>query len=54
MPATVPQKPFRAITFTDFSVDPPDWDLLKGHLRYLAYGIETCPTTERQHYQGFA
>ncbi|KAJ1467577.1 hypothetical protein T484DRAFT_1755758 [Baffinella frigidus] len=23
-------------------------------MRYLAYGKETCPTTDKQHYQGFA
>ena len=51
MPAT---KPFRAITFTSFEADPPDWNQLKGHLRYLAYGQEECPTTKKQHWQGFA
>ena len=45
---------FRAVTFTTFQVNPPDWDLLKGHMRYLAYGKEKCPTTLREHWQGFA
>jgi hypothetical protein len=55
MPATNPQKPFRAITFTDFDIEnPPNWDTLQGSLRYLAYGLEPCPTTSKQHYQGFA
>jgi hypothetical protein len=45
---------FRAITFTDFSEIPPDFEILKKSLRFLAYGIETCPTTDKQHFQGFA
>ena len=54
MPVTDENKAFRALTFTSFSTDPPDWDKLKGHLRYLAYGNEICPATERVHWQGFA
>ena len=45
---------FRSITFTDFSDTAPDYWALKGDLRYLAYGKETCPTTNKQHWQGFA
>ena len=36
------------------SQDPPDWEKLKGHLRYLAYGQKTCPRIERLDWQGFA
>ena len=47
------EKPFRGVSFTSFST-VPDWDTVKGHLRYLAYAKEICPTTQREHYQGFA
>ncbi|ALY05856.1 replication-associated protein [Ctenophore-associated circular virus 1] len=48
-----PSGTFRAICFTEFG-DPPDWDVVQHKLRFMAYGLETCPTTQREHYQGFA
>lgn len=34
--------------------DPPEWDSLREYIRYFAYAKETCPTTGREHLQGFA
>ena len=44
-------KSFRACVVTVYDVD---WEKLKGHLRYLAYGAEVCPNTGRKHWQCFA
>ena len=41
------------IVFTEYG-DPPDWDVVNHKLRFLAFGLEHCPTTGREHYQGFA
>jgi hypothetical protein len=32
----------------------PDWEKLCDQLRYLAYAEETCPTTQKKHFQAFA
>lgn len=45
--------PFRGAVFTQYG-DPPDWDIVNNKLRFMAYGLEHCPTTGREHYQGFA
>jgi hypothetical protein len=50
----IEKKAFRSMTFTCFSETSPDYEKLKGELRFLAYGKETCPTTNKQHWQGFA
>lgn len=41
----------RTFTFTNFNLDF-NYEL-KQNIKYLAYGLETCPTTSRQHHQGF-
>jgi len=41
----------RNFTFTNFKKDLP-WDQIPG-LRYAAYGVERCPTSGREHQQGF-
>lgn len=41
----------RTFTFTNFNLDF-NYEL-KDNIKYLAYGLETCPTTCRQHHQGF-
>lgn len=37
--------------FTSFYEHPPTWN--KDKMKFLAYGKETCPTTGKQHWQGF-
>lgn len=34
--------------------DPPNWEDIRSRIRYFAYAEETCPSTGRKHYQGFA
>jgi hypothetical protein len=41
----------RKICFTDHAEEEPEFD---DGLQYLAYAKETCPTTGKQHWQGFA
>ena len=41
----------RTFTFTNFNLDF-EYQLL-DNMKYLAYGVETCPTTKRTHHQGF-
>lgn len=41
----------RNFTFTNFNLDF-DYQLTDS-MKYLAYGVETCPTTKRTHHQGF-
>jgi len=50
---------FRSACFTIFGqkLEPPadlDWSKLSKHLRFLAYGREICPTTQREHLQCYA
>lgn len=44
---------FRSCVFTEHK-EIQKWDLVKDKLRYLAYAQETCPSTGKVHYQGFA
>ncbi|ALY05860.1 replication-associated protein [Ctenophore-associated circular virus 3] len=47
----MPGYQFRSATFTQFNVEKaPEL----GNLQYIAFGLETCPSTQRQHWQGFA
>lgn len=47
----MPGYQFRAVAFTWHKVENPP---VLGKLTYLAYAEETCPTTGKKHYQGFA
>lgn len=51
--ATSDTSPFRAIAFTEHK-DPPEWSDVEHKLTYMAYSLETCPTTGKEHFQGFA
>lgn len=44
-------KKSRLQCFTSFAELEPSFD--KSKMRYLAYGKETCPSTGKQHWQGF-
>lgn len=44
-------KRYRNYVFTNFDLDNNLYDLFKP--AYLAFGVETCPTTGRQHQQGW-
>lgn len=44
---------FRSAVFTSFDVTL-DYESTLSKLYYVAYGIETCPSTGRVHHQGFA
>lgn len=49
MPARVR---FRNVCFTTYACDaPPTFN--ESKMSYLIYGLETCPTTNRRHYQGY-
>jgi len=48
------EKPFRGVYVTSFDTHPPDWDILNGHLRYLAYTQETYGTSNLLQWQIFA
>jgi len=48
MPGTV-----RNMVMTIYSV-PPEWEAIKGKIKYFAYAQETCPETGNIHLQGFA
>lgn len=52
MPATR----YRNVCFTDFDVTPEHQEALKQYdkFTYVIVGVETCPTTQRQHLQGYA
>ena len=45
-----PNAKFRNFCFTSFTETIPD---ITDDVRFLAYGIEICPTTNKQHYQAF-
>ena len=47
------QKTFRSACITEHK-KMPEWDLISAKIRYLAYAEETCPTTQKKHYQAFA
>lgn len=49
------EQKFRGFTFTDFELNEDRLkDIFDGNnLRFLAYGKETCPSTKREHLQGF-
>jgi len=40
----------RSMVFTKFGGSPPEFE---DSMRYLVYGTEVCPSTGRQHYQGY-
>jgi len=41
-------------SFTQFNIDFDYKEFFANNgVRYIAYGLETCPTTGRQHHQGF-
>jgi len=47
-------KVFNALCFTDFSLRK--WtkeELLEHNIQYVAYGLETCPNTKKEHHQGW-
>jgi len=46
------KKRSRGWIFTNFKLDR-SYDTLKAHCTYLVYGVELCPTTQRQHHQGY-
>lgn len=41
----------RRFTFTSFEDAPPAWD--ENVMKYLVYGAEICPETEKKHWQGY-
>lgn len=45
--------PFRLVCFTEYDMERNMEDLA-SHFQYLCYGKEVCPTTQKDHYQGFA
>lgn len=47
------RKTIRSMVITDHTVSAYDYDAMKDRIRYLAYAIETCPTTGKKHLQGF-
>lgn len=49
--ATNEKAPFRKICFTQHDAEEPQ---MSDKLTYLAYAKETCPTTGKEHWQGFA
>lgn len=46
-------KTFRSACITEHKNEPV-WDNISHQLRYLAYAEETCPTTQKIHWQAFA
>ncbi len=42
---------FRNFCFTDFILDGDFWENID--CEYLIYGLETCPSTTKEHWQGF-
>ena len=47
-------KAFNALVFTDFSLYK--WtqeDLTEYNIKYVGYGLETCPTSKKEHNQGW-
>lgn len=51
MPATNENAPFRAAVITHFG-EP--WTALPAKIDYIAFGRETCPSTQRVHFQTWA
>lgn len=48
----MPSRQCRNYCFTSFNIDQePQYD--QAHILYLAYGRESCPTSNREHWQGF-
>lgn len=43
----------RCFTFTTFDLEIDYANLIGGQVRYIAYGEEICPTTKKQHHQGW-
>lgn len=60
MPSDAPpsfrNRRFMWTLYPDASVDPQEYldALPKEHLRYVIFGVESCPTTGRRHFQGYA
>lgn len=52
----MPAQRFRNVCFTDFDVTPEHQEALKVYdkFTYVIVGLEVCPTTQRQHLQGYA
>jgi hypothetical protein len=46
-------KTFRAACITEHK-NKPEWSKICDKVRYLAYAEETCPTTQKRHFQAFA
>lgn len=48
--------PFRSVCITEHKLHFMDeiWDRVSDKLTYMAFAIETCPTTGKKHMQGFA
>lgn len=44
------KRKYRAYVFTSFAENPPDFN---EDMKYLLYAPETCPTTNRKHWQGY-
>lgn len=44
---------FRNWTFTDFSLSKDYVECLSPNITYLIYGKEKCPTTKKEHHQGY-
>lgn len=38
-------------TWTSFEEAPPEWE--EEWMSYLVYGLEVCPDTQREHFQGY-
>lgn len=49
-PRKIPEKRVRSYCFTVFN-KPPVWD--EQQYKYMVYGEELCPTTQRLHYQTY-
>lgn len=48
-----PKAPFRGACITEHKIFP-EWENVKHKIDYMAYAKETCPTTGKEHFQGFA
>lgn len=53
MPKSIKNLRTRHWTFTNFDELEFDYNSIMEHFKYIAYGLETCPKTGRQHHQGF-
>lgn len=47
------KRTWRKVVFTEHK-EVPEWDNVEHKLRFMAYAEETCPTTQKKHFQGFA